>query len=189
MSKRRVLVVLVLGMLSGVMAFGVVGSGAWFTDQDSIVDNVVSAGTLSIDVRQEEGATQPFLISNLAPGGDWVGPYPFGIYNDGSLPALYGISAGNISETVPGFTNLVNVRLIPYFGGAYSTSCTGGLESSLTAMAATVTNHVYGVAALPFNNTHPWKMCFQLDDTADNTYQGASAEFDVIVTASQPGAP
>lgn len=35
-KAKRSLIVLTLGILAGVMAFGVVGSAAWFTDQDTI---------------------------------------------------------------------------------------------------------------------------------------------------------
>ena len=186
-KTRRSLIVLLLGILTGVMAFGVVGSAAWFTDQDAIEDNSVAAGTLTIDVRSEEGVTQPFTIANLAPGGDWDGPYPFGIFNDGSLDALYDISAGNIVQTVSGFKNKVNVRLIPYFGGAFSDTCTGtaAYEGSLAGLDATTADHVFGAPLQP-NWTHPWKICFALDASAGNQYQGASATFDIVVDAYQP---
>jgi predicted ribosomally synthesized peptide with SipW-like signal peptide len=184
---RRSLIVLTLGILTGVMAFGVVGSAAWFTDQDLIDENTVAAGTLSIDVRSEESVSQPFSISNLAPGGDWDGPYPFGIYNDGTLNALYDITSGDIVQSVAGFKHKVNVRLIPYFSGAYSDTCTGtaAYEGTLAGLSATTSDHVFG-APLQVPWTHAWKICFALDSSAGNEFQAASATFDIVVDAYQP---
>lgn len=184
---RRSLIVLTLGMLSGVMTYGVVGSAAWFTDKDAVEGNTVAAGTLSIDVRSEESVTQPFAIENLAPGGEWDGPYPFGIYNDGTLNALYDITSGNITQSAAGFKHKVNVKLIPYFGGGFSDTCSGpaAYEGSLADLSATTHDHVYG-DPLSVNWTHPWKICFALDSSAGNDLQGATATFDIVVDAYQP---
>jgi predicted ribosomally synthesized peptide with SipW-like signal peptide len=186
-KARRSLIVLTLGILVGVMAFGVVGSAAWFTDQDSIEDNSIGAGVLTIDVRSEEGVTQPFTIENLAPGGEWDGPYPFSIYNDGTLNALYDIGVGDIVQSVGGFKNKVDVKLMPYFGGAFADDCAGpaAYEGPLAGLSATTSDHVYGDPLL-VNWTHPWKICFALDSSAGNGYQGAWATFDIVVNAYQP---
>jgi predicted ribosomally synthesized peptide with SipW-like signal peptide len=186
-KTRRSLIILTLGILVGVMAFGVVGSAAWFTDQDGIDDSSIGAGVLSIDVRSEEGVSQPFTIENLAPGGDWDGPYPFGVYNDGTLNALYDIGVADIVQSVGGFKNKVNVKLIPYFGGAFDDTCTGSAAylGTLAGLSATTSDHVYGDPLL-VNWTHPWKICFALDSSAGNGYQGATATFDIVVDAYQP---
>lgn len=186
-KTRRSLIILTLGILVGVMAFGVVGSAAWFTDQDSIDDNSIGAGVLSIDVRSEEGVTQPFTIGNLPPGGDWTGPYPFGIYNDGTLNALYDIGVADVVQSVAGFKNKVNVKLISYFGGGFADTCTGSAayEGPLPGLSATTSDHVFGDPLL-VNWTHPWKICFAVDSSAGNSYQGAWVTFDLVVDAYQP---
>jgi predicted ribosomally synthesized peptide with SipW-like signal peptide len=186
---RRSLIVLVLGALMGLMAFGVIGSAAWFTSQDAIEDNVVSAGTL--DVQVFGGA---FTISNLAPGGAWVGPHVFEIREHGSLNALYDISVGNISQTVSGFKNKVNVRLYTDFSsGSFGDACSGILiyEGPLTGLNGTSSDNAWSNPFLAPNDawTDPWKVCFQLDSSAGNQFQGASATFDIVVDGYQIDAP
>ncbi len=186
---RRSLIVIVLGALMGLMAFGVVGSAAWFTSQDAIEDNFIGAGTLDVQV-----FGGPFTVENLAPGGDWEGPYVFEIRNLGTLNALYDISAGSISQTVSGFKNKVNVRLYTdYSSGTFGDACSGILiyDGSLPGLSGTATDNAWSNPFLQPNGawTDPWKVCFQLDDSAGNQYQGASATFDIVVDGYQPDAP
>jgi predicted ribosomally synthesized peptide with SipW-like signal peptide len=185
---RRSLIVIVLGALMGLMAFGVVGSAAWFTSQDAIEDNVIGAGTLDVQV-----FGGPFTVSNLAPGGDWEGPYSFQIRNLGTLPALYDISIGGISQTVSGFKNKINVRLLNGYL-ASDANCNTILvdEDTLPNVEGSFADTPWvGRPNLAPNGgwTDVWWMCFQLDDSAGNQYQGASATFDIVVDGYQPDAP
>lgn len=186
---QRWLTVLVAGLLVGLMAFGAVGSAAWFTSQDKVLDNTIAAGTLDVQV-----FGGPFHLSNLAPGGDWDGPHVFEIRNQGTLNALYDISVGDITQTVPGFKNKVNVRLYTDFSsGTFGDECEGSLiyQGPLPGLVGTSANNAWGNAFLAPNNgwTDPWKVCFQLDGTAGNQYQGAEATFDIVVDGYQPEAP
>ena len=63
--KKAALVILVLGLLS-IMAFGLTGTGAWFTSAREITDNSISTGTIDLGV---DGG--PFNVENLQPGADW----------------------------------------------------------------------------------------------------------------------
>ncbi|MGH8913755.1 MAG: hypothetical protein ACRDZM_04470 [Acidimicrobiia bacterium] len=186
---QRRLIVLVAGALVGLMAFGALGSAAWFTSQDQVLDNTIEAGTLDVQV-----FGGPFHLENLAPGGPWEGPYVFEIRNQGTLPALYDISAGGITQTVPGFKNKVNVRLYTNFSsGTFGDACEGILvyEGALPGLAGSSTSNAWGNDFLAPNGgwTDPWKICFQLDGSAGNQFQGAEATFDILVDGYQPEAP
>lgn len=185
--RRRSLIVLVLGTLLGVMAFGVVGSGAFFTDQEEIEDNVASAASLDIELINVNGGSMPFVATGLVPGADWSGPYPFGIYNTaGSMPVLYEISANDITQTEPGMKNKINVKLIPYFSGPLGDcSAAAAYQGPLPGLSGNNLEHPYGQPALPVNWTHSWKLCMALDSSAGNQYQGDTVTFDVVVDASQ----
>ena len=63
--KKVGLLLLVLGVLS-VLAFGMTGSGAWFTSVTELTGNSISTGTLDLGV---EGG--PFAASDLQPGAGW----------------------------------------------------------------------------------------------------------------------
>jgi hypothetical protein len=189
-TAKRSLSILVAGMLAGILAFGVVGSGAWFTDQAVIADNTVGTGMLSVDIREESSVAQPFQVGDLKPGGEWQGPFPFGIYNDGKMPLVYSISS-NVTDDPSGLAAFVNVRLIPYHGGPVTPGCDdeAAFEGTLPELAASISDSITGHEALDPNITHTWKLCFQLDDEADAEAQGATATFDIVVDAKQTDAP
>jgi hypothetical protein len=76
--KKVGLLILVLGVL-GVLAFGMTGSGAWFTSSREISNNAISTGTLDLGV---EGG--PFAASDLQPGGGWQNVGWFCATNNGN---------------------------------------------------------------------------------------------------------
>lgn len=63
--KKSALLILVLGVL-GVLAFGMTGTGAWFTSTRELTGNSISTGTLDLGV---EGG--PFAAAGLQPGAGW----------------------------------------------------------------------------------------------------------------------
>ena len=63
--KKAALLILVLGVL-GVLAFGMTGTGAWFTSTRELTGNSISTGTLDLGV---EGG--PFTAAGLQPGAGW----------------------------------------------------------------------------------------------------------------------
>jgi hypothetical protein len=71
----------------GVLAFGLLSSGAWFTDAATNNSATITAGTLSIDDGQV--ATQTLgTITNMAPG-DITGPVQITIKNNGNLDLIW----------------------------------------------------------------------------------------------------
>lgn len=71
----------------GVMAIGLLGSGAWFTDQATSNTASISSGTLSIDDAQVSTLTIG-TVSNMAPG-DVTGNAEIVIKNNGTLNLVW----------------------------------------------------------------------------------------------------
>ncbi|MFZ0625124.1 MAG: TasA family protein [Acidimicrobiia bacterium] len=186
---RRSLIVIVLGALMGLMAFGVVGSAAWFTDQASVKDNVIRAGTLDVEI-VEEGVDLPFEIDNMAPG-ETRGPIPFGVYNVGTLNAKYAISATGIGPAEQDLADALVVKLIGYAspndGTCDQPFATVAYEGPLSGLIA-ATGHQFGLV-IPTGWVYPFKMCFTLPGDTGNSVQGDSVKFNIVVDATQPDAP
>jgi hypothetical protein len=86
MLKKGFVLLIVLAAIS-VMAFGVIGSGAWFTDSATSSTNSLSSGTLSIDNGKLSQVTLG-TISNMAPG-DVTGDVVIVIENNGTIPLAW----------------------------------------------------------------------------------------------------
>lgn len=190
--KKRWLTLLLAGSLIGVMAYGASGSAAWFTDQESIVGNTVTAGEVDISINPE-GSTHPFTVSNLMPG-DWTTNYNLGVYNSGStVPVKYRITSDFVSDTAGGFYNLIQVRAGHTFAGTPGNWCQEGsglIKYDGPLYLLDVNSIDDGISdTLGLNITHVWQFCFGLDESTTNVYQGASATFDIVVDATQEDNP
>lgn len=71
----------------GVLAFGLLSSGAWFTSQDSSSTATFTSGTLIVDI-QEPQPVQIASFSNMAPG-DLTEDVVIIIKNNGTLPLAW----------------------------------------------------------------------------------------------------
>jgi predicted ribosomally synthesized peptide with SipW-like signal peptide len=80
------LMTLAMLALIGVMVFGMLGSGAWFTDSATSQANTITAGTLSI----KEGwlSQQVISVDNLAPG-EVTQDVELYITTDGNVPLAW----------------------------------------------------------------------------------------------------
>ena len=95
--KKRYLIALIAVVAIGIMVGGAVGTGAWFTDTDSISGNSLAAGKLNIDLRAADGgAVIPMVVTGMFPAGSgehraWVPvgqTFRIGAYNEeGAGPA------------------------------------------------------------------------------------------------------
>jgi hypothetical protein len=97
MKKKFILGTLSL-ILIGVLAFGMVGSGAWFTSTAASNQNSLTAGTLSLDVNGQATQTQGFTAMNLKPG-DWALTGSATLKNTGSVPGHLWYEIVNISPS------------------------------------------------------------------------------------------
>jgi predicted ribosomally synthesized peptide with SipW-like signal peptide len=184
---------LVAMMAVAVLVFGVMGTGAWFTDQDQAGNSTLAAGTLSIDVRNNGGTLATgATFTNMAPG-DWTVWDNLNILNDGTLPAKYRIKSAFVSQTVGGFYQQINVQAAHGFANGCPASGPDPVVKYDGPLAGFEVNSVDDIDAsfqpLGATLTHKWCFRFQLDEGADNTYQGQSATFNFVVDATNPANP
>lgn len=187
MVKR--LTTLFAGLVALVLAFGVIGSAAWFTGQDTIP----VTGTTGKIVFQTNGPhTAGITLSNLLPGA-WTSQYSIDVYNTaGSTTAVkYRITDAFGSESVGGLYDKVNVRVRHTFCGTVSPAPAAWPVVYSGSIASLDLNSVDNAIAdaLGVNITHCYFFDFQLDPTAGNAFQNQTTTFDLVFDATQPENP
>ena len=88
--RRIALAIGATGITAAVVAGGYLATSAWFQDTETVHDNTVSTGTLSIG----ESTGQPLIVEGLLPGQSVDRSFTF--TNDGSADFTYSISLKNI---------------------------------------------------------------------------------------------
>lgn len=174
-------------IITTVIVLAVGATGAYFTDQESVLGNSFTAGQVDIDIRGAGASPQTF--TGMAPGV-WTSPVEYQIYNLAhSLPVKYKFAATKVSQTEPGMYGKLNVRVRHTHAGTlnpgswpivYTGSLSGmNIQSPIHAISGT----------LGTNITHVYYMEFQLDSSAGNVYQGDTVVFDLIFDATQSDNP
>jgi hypothetical protein len=102
--KKYVLFVLGLGLLS-VLAFGMTGSGAWFTSTLQMPNNVITSGTLKLGV---EGG--PFVAASMEPGAGWKDMGWFCVTNRGDYNAKWRAWIEDVKDR-KGLSNYLRLRV------------------------------------------------------------------------------
>jgi hypothetical protein len=195
-----------LGLLAAaVLAFGVVGSGAWFTDQTVVPFNAASG---KLDIRAEVGppggsqtlydpSGVPIALTNLVPGVyNSANTRMISVQNkpaaDSTLAAKYRYRSELVTDSTPaGLWAAIVVKAETGFCVSNNiTSPTVVYEGPVSGLAFTNAAHApSGGGNLPVNTTHCYRFSFKLDDSAGNSLQGKSATFNVIIDATQPENP
>lgn len=197
---KKFLVALAGLLLLAVMAFGVIGSAAWFTDQSTVP---VSATSGKLDIRAEvgpPGGSQtwydptgvPLAVSDLAPGVYAAGnTWMISVQNKPAADATLAVKYRYRTAFVSGNADLWNntwVKAETGFCVANNISSpTTVYEGLVNAMA--FTNADAGKGILPVNTTHCYRFSFKLADAAGNALQGKSVVFNVVIDATQPENP
>lgn len=187
MSLRKSLAALLAVLLTGVMAIGLIGSAAWFTDQDTIA---VTGTTGEIAFETAGPHTAGLTLSNLLPGV-MTTQYQVDVYNTaGSTTAVkYRITDQFVSDSMGGLYVLVDVTVRHTFCGtpnpaAWPIVYSGALNDlDLNSIDDAIAD------TLGVNITHCYFFEFGLDSTAGNIYQGQSVAFNLIFDATQPENP
>jgi hypothetical protein len=182
MRKRATLFLAVLTV--GILAYGAIGSAAWFTDSDSVA---VTATSGVVDI---EGNPVSFTADDLMPGV-WSAPTEITIYNTGNSTTAvkFRITDQFGTESYAGFYDQIWVRLNQRFcGGIESTQVYEGLLKDLEHTNASATNPNW-TAGLPINITACYYVRFALASTAGNVFQNRTATFDLVIDATQPENP
>ncbi len=190
----RKLLTLMLGLtLVGIMTYGAVGSAAWFSDSDQ-TPVTATAGTLSVHLT---GADHTSITVGPMEPGVWSGVYDIDVTNDNApastMDAKYKFTSANLTG---GLDDLLWVRMT-------HTNCVNGADRSTWPIVygpvkvsalnfrstATHPNPIVNGGILPVWYSHCYGFEFLLDKSADNTYQGMTETFDLVMYATQVAAP
>ncbi|KTR87554.1 hypothetical protein NS220_17640 [Microbacterium testaceum] len=178
-TKRKV--ALAAGALVLVGVGGTLASGAWFTDQQKMSGNELSAATVVIDPLTTGGATK-IEVSNLLPSADSTGGKQgsITIKNSGTAKLLWAADLDPGTPTKAGFLDAVQIEFRQ--GGDGNWSVPTSLSSAATVLQK-------GASALDEGSSTTLDYRVSLPSTAANDLQGASVTFDVVVKAIQADAP
>jgi len=169
---KKKLLILGTFLVISVLVFGIVGSGAWFSDTVSSTNNSLTAATLHVNVNNTRGTTQTYTLGNIKPG-DWALGGQATLKNVGTIPGHLWYEIVNVSPANGPLGALVypkfqaNVSPWTHFGGT-------------TVINNSVGVHVDVVDLAP-DESIPLVVYFSWPQTAgDNAAQGATLTFDVI---------
>jgi hypothetical protein len=179
-------------VIAGAMTYGAVGSGAWFTDTDTVP---VSATAAKIDVEAIGPHSTSITLANLLPG-ESTSAYQVHVYNTGNstVPIKYRIRSSD-----PEVATLFNALKAEVRHGHCDGSTPLGHSNSqgvvysgalnvlqVTSPASSITAPT---GALAVNTTHCYSITFSLGSSVGNNMQGETATFDLVIDATQLSNP
>ncbi len=179
----RSLGVVLLAVVLVVGTAGVVTSGAWFTDQDSVDTNAIYLGGLNPQV---VGA--PFTVDAAEPGVP-AGTQTLNLVNGGgsypasTIAAKYRIRATSFVGS-PVVYDTMQVVAEYYTGSEWVTAYNG----LLSTMDINPTNFA-PTGNLGVEQTHYWRFTYTPASTLDNLSQGLSCVFNLVVDSTQTANP
>jgi len=177
---RGVLTILaVLGLSVGI-------SHAFFSDNVVIAGNSFTGAEFNVEVRG--AGANGVTLQDMAPGV-WSAPVEYDVYNlIDSLSAKYHFTSGMTSGDAD-FYNKLNVRVRHTFAGTPDPGSWpviyDGPMSSLSVLSNDPALTIVGGGKLDPNITHVFYFEFQVDPSADNSFQSKSAEVNFILNATQ----
>lgn len=190
--KKHWKVLLTVGLVA-VMAFGAIGSAAWFTDQDT--DPVsLAAGKIKVELvgADANGITvvlgsSEYFMGGLAPGV-WDGPYYVDVYNKGWGESTLPIKHRWTSQRTGGNTAMWDLMKVRVYHG----HCSGSLpnlvyEGLLKNLNLDSTTYAVGGGILNPGNTHCFKFKFMLKSSAGDSLQAKVVNFNLVLDATQEG--
>jgi hypothetical protein len=180
MSKKIMSIIAIVAL--GIMAFGAISSGAWFTNTAISNQNDTKMGTLVVNIVDgREGSTPGLHIANAEPGVAGA-PFTLGIDNLGSLPLKAVVTAP--FETGNG--DLYNLLWVTVEKQTDINSFAPVYNGWLKDMSFSIPN-------MPVKATPDWYQFYKITVTPaqsiDNSLQGAGTYFRFVVNASQLIAP
>lgn len=183
-----------LVIVVAVAAVASVATWAYFTDQETVASSL-STGKLDVELRgaNASGITIPvdttqYFEGGMAPGVEF-GPYEVAVYNKGwgqsTIAAKYAWSSVYTGGSQALYDKLdVKVREgnCDWLDDAWFAGQGYIYQGKLNAMPAYLQT---AMGLLHPNITRCTWFYFTLDSTADNTYQGLTTNFDLILNATQ----
>lgn len=200
---KRMLVAAILVAAVAIMAFGALGTGAWFSDSATVAGNTLAAGKLQIELRDGNAAPIAVNVQNMAPGDDYKpvgGTFELAAYNNGTepnpastLPLKYKMS---FTDVVPsGAADLRNVLMVkvmgwfPGMGTPFIQVFEGTWNEFVIYSTLNDIVNNYNGGILDVQNTHEYQLQFKIASSAGNEYQGAALNFTMLIEAFQVADP
>ncbi len=182
MFSTKRLGLLLAALLVATMSLGIVTSGAWFTDTDTVAVTA-TAGDLDIEANPVS-----FSVDDLMPGV-WSAPQEITIYNtaNSTTAVKYRITDAAGTESVAGFFNKIRVRIVQLHCGSTS-EANAPVEVALSNLNLTNATSTHP-SGLPVNWTHCYSLQFSLATNTGDAFKDASASFDIVIDATQPENP
>lgn len=182
-STKR-LGLLLAALLVGTLSLGIITSGAWFTDVDTVG---VTATSGEIEIQSNE--LQPFTVSNLLPGV-WTDNDDLNVYNTASSTTAvkYRITAAATGGSGALYDAILVRVKHTHCSGADRGTWPVVFEGPLSTFSVNSIDHAIS-DTLGINITHCYAFEFSLPTTAGNAYQSLSTSFDLVTDATQPEDP
>ncbi len=181
-----------MGLIS-IFAVGAIVAGtsyALFSSQASNNGNTFGAGTLVLSINTATGSssTPVFNVSGVGPGNT-VGPQTFTLKNEGSVDASSVVLSGISVSPTPSSPNLGDKLVLNFYNDTNGNGVNDGpgtdlLIDSQLLTSGTWTNHLLGFGLIA-GASHKLFATITFDSSADNTYQGTSALFNLAFQANQ----
>jgi hypothetical protein len=177
-------------LLLGVLAFGAIGSGAWFTDSESVP---VSAASGRVDISLTGTDSSSMSVTNVMPGV-WDNLKTFNVYNSNStVPVKFRLTPSYTSGDGSLYNALsVRVGTGNCIGNAQGHDNFPGTvyEGPLNALDLnSITSSIFGASGLGLNISACYSFEFSLPANAGNGYQNLSSNFNINVVATQTQNP
>jgi hypothetical protein len=187
MFSTKRLGLLFAALLVATMSLGIITSGAWFTDTDSVA---VTATSGEIEVVWNGPNSNGFSVSDLMPQNGFANSpkHALEIYNTGTSTSAVKFRVTDLltSESVAGFYAQLYVHVEEIDCGATSVvrvAYSGLLQDlEFTSIGAKYD-------PLPVNFTDCYTFQFALSQFAGNEFQNQTAAFDLVLDATQPENP
>lgn len=188
MFSTKRLGLLLAALLVATMSLGIVTSGAWFTDSDTVAVTATSGG---IEVQWSGPNADGFTASNLMPanGFDNAPKTPLNIYNTGSSDSAvkYRVTDSFTSESVTGFYSQLWVRVAEIHCGTTNETGVVPYTGPLSDLEFTSAGAKYDPLGINFTACYTFQIA--LSQFAGNEFQNQSADFNLALDATQPENP
>lgn len=184
MFSTKRLGLLLAALLVATMSFGVITSGAWFTDTDTVA---VTATSGQIDIQSNE--LEPFTMTNLLPGV-WTDNFDMNVYNTAASTTAIKY---RITDQFTGGSGPLFNELLVRVKHTFCTSSDRGTwpvvwEGQLQNLDVNSIDHAIS-DTLGINISHCYGLEFSLPTTAGNAFQNLSTTFNIVTDATQPENP
>ena len=171
--------------LLSVLAFGVLGTGAWFTTDESISGNSVSTGTLDLEV-----SGGPFSGTNLEPGAGYTSLGIFCVENIGDYDMKWRGWLKDVDDA-KGLRNYLQVQAIlnptGYEGNYGPADTTVFTDVPFTDLMGPNSHILLNDPVYPFSPGY--KACYQINakllSSAPNAVQAATLNTNLYIQGTQ----